>query len=303
MISSDDAKTTPPDMNKVLGRLITAVYVIGCGALLMYVLIFAREGFSTDPADWGTLGDYFGGLMNPVISFATLFVAYAVWKQQREELQQTKTALEDQAKTAEQQRQEQRFFDLLNLYQQTISAISVVARVPANSGDNHVQYSGKEAIAQILRSPTWQDLIAFDQHGYGRWTSDAGQPNRPMQIKGRVDLHPYWNREETSSLLDHYFRVVFRILSEAEHLLGEQHIRYVKLFRAQLSRAELIVIGFNLWLDDEGQKLIPLAEKYGLLKHLSTGHLRTELETCRPLAFGQKFATTAQRKNAEATPC
>ena len=291
------------DMQKFLGSGILAAYVIAALTLGFYFAYFFRSSISSDPSDWGTLGDYFGGLMNPVVSYVTLLVAYAVWKQQREELKATKEALEVQAKTAEQQRQEQRFFDLLNLYQQTVSAISVVARVPTHSGDSHVQYSSKEAIAQILRSPAWQDLIAFDQYGYGCWTSDAGQPNRSMQIKEQVDLHPYWNREETSSLLDHYFRVVFRILSEAEHLLGEQHIRYVKLFRAQLSRAELIVIGFNLWLDDEGKKLTPLVEKYGLIKHLSTGHLRTELETCIPLAFGQKFAAATQRKNAEATPC
>lgn len=287
-----------PDMQKLLGGGILAAYVIAALTLGFYFAYFFGSSISSDPSDWGTLGDYFGGLMNPVVSFVTLLVAYAVWKQQREELKATKEALEVQAKTAEQQRQEQRFFDLLNLYQQTVSAISVVARVPPHSGDSHVQYSGKEAIAQILRSPATETLVSFDINSYGDWL-----PGAEWSIRNKNDLLPLWNTTEISSLLDHYFRVVFRILSEAEHLLGGQHIRYVKLFRAQLSRAELIVIGFDLWLDDEGKKLIPLAEKYGLLKHLSTGNLRTELEKCMPLVFGQSFAKTIQKENAEVTPC
>lgn len=111
-----------PDMQKMLGQLIPGVYVIGSVTLLVYIFFFASSGISKDPGDWGTLGDYFGGLMNPVVSYATLVVAYAVWKQQREELRETKVALEKQAKTAEQQRQEQRFFDLLRVYNQTLDS-------------------------------------------------------------------------------------------------------------------------------------------------------------------------------------
>jgi hypothetical protein len=43
----------------------------------------------------------------------------------RDELEQSRLAMEDQAKTAEQQRQEQRFFDLLNVYQRTLDSKAV----------------------------------------------------------------------------------------------------------------------------------------------------------------------------------
>jgi len=227
-------------------------------------------------------------------------VAASVWKLQRkeleltrEELAQTKLAMEEQAKTAEQQRQEQRFFDLLNVYQRTVESIFFVVRTPLTRGEFQTQYTGKEAIAQFMRSNDAQHLQVFNKNGYGSWTSEC------RQVKRREDLIPLWDNEIIASFFDHYFRVIFRILTEAKDLLSnqeipdlkDQHFRYIKLFRAQLSRSELMILGFNLWLDDEGKKMRPLAEKYGLLKHLPNGHLRTELEKLYPLAFGASLTT------------
>jgi hypothetical protein len=111
-------------------------------------------------------------------------------------------------------------------------------------------------------------------------------------MKTYSDCVSYWERD--AAQFDHYFRVIFHILTEAEALLGDQHIRYIKLFRAQLSRSELIILGFHLWLDGEGKKMLPLAEKYGLLKHLPTGHLRTVLEKLHPKVFGRNRAQLLQ---------
>lgn len=164
-------------------------------------------------------------------------------------------------------------------------AIFVVARMPSTSGDYPVQYSGKEAVAQYVRGGAAEQLRHFDESGYGAWTQQFNQ------VRRREDLIPFWCTEVTKSLFDHYFRVVFRILSEAEALLGDQHIRYIELFHAQLSRSELIILAYNLWLDDEGKKMIPLAEKYGLLKHLPKGYLRTTLEQeLSPRVFGHTRA-------------
>lgn len=301
-----------PDMQKALSQLIPGVYLIGAALLMCYALFFWRTGISGDPDDWGTLGDFFGGLMNPVISFATLVVAYAVWKQQREELRHTKVALEDQAKTAEQQRQEQRFFDLLGLYQSTVNSITLVARMSSRS-DFPVQYSGKEAIAHFFRSgnETAQSIDLFLERGFydqkkaGRSSDGLSWPDMAPESFTKVSLGQAWNSEATAAFFDHYFRVVFRVLKDSEDLLGIQHFKYAKLLRSQLSRHELMLIGLNLWLDSEGRKVIPLAARYGLLKHLPPSELRKELECTLPLeVFGQSFANSrVESSAAEAKPC
>lgn len=259
--------------------------VAGAAALaLVYVGIWSFP-IHKSGGELGQMGDFFGGLLNPLVSLLTLFVAISVWQLQKKEVEETRKALEEQAKTAELQRQEQRFFDLLNVYQQAVSSIFVVARMPSSNGEFPVQYAGKEAIAQVMRSEGNIELRYFNEHGYGAWTSAF------HTVQKREQLIPFWCNETTASLFDHYFRVVFRILSEAEALLTDQHFRYIKLFRAQLSRSELIILAYNLWLDDEGKKMVPLAEKYGLLKHLPNGHLRTTLEQELPSrVFGRTRA-------------
>lgn len=243
-------------------------------------------------AKLGQMGDFFGGMLNPLVSALTLFVAIRVWRFQEKELQATQKALDEQAKTAEQQRQEQRFFDLLNVYQRTVDSITMESQ----TNQSPVKHTGKRAIDWIYRK-NFRVLKDFDDR-----LELEPQPSYVLLRKTPRDiLQKAWS-QETTSLLNHYFRVIFRILTEAEGLLSnqqipdlkDQHFRYIKLFRAQLSRSELIILGFNLWLDDEGKKMLPLAEKYGLLKHLPEGHLRTELEKLHPKVFGHTRAQSLQ---------
>lgn len=250
------------------------------GAVLAYALTFRQLPANEDPGAWGTFGDFLGGLLNPLVSTLTLFVAASVWKLQREELEltrkeleQTKLAMEEQAKTAEQQRQEQRFFDLLNVYQRTVDSIYHATDVSKSQQNTRTLLSatGKFGVSLWLRDASFLRLYA---------TGDA--------IIDTQTAKRDWISRDSFGSFDHYFRVIQHILTEAETLLGDQHIRYIKLFRAQLSRSELIILAYTLWLDDRDKMMLPLAEKYGLLKHLPTGHLRTELEKLYPKVFGHQ---------------
>jgi hypothetical protein len=250
---------------------------VAAGAIVTYALTFHNLPATESPSAWGTFGDFLGGLLNPLISALTLFVAISVWQLQKKEVEETRKALEEQAKTAEQQRQEQRFFDLLNVYQRTVDSIShTQGKSAGGEARELLTSSGKQAVSAWLT----QNTLA---------KTALGALN-PILSESSVERH--WVKHDAPGMFDHYFRVVFRILTEAEALLGDQHIRYIKLFRAQLSRSELIIIAYNLWLDEEGKKMIPLAEKYGLLKHLPTGHLRSTLEQeLPPHIFGRTRAT------------
>lgn len=262
-------------------------------AVLVYAIVFRELPVTESPGAWGTFGDFLGGLLNPLVSTLTLFVAVSVWKLQREELEltrnelaQTKLAMEDQAQTTKQQRQEQRFFDLFNVYQRTVDSIFFVKRTALPLGEFQTNCTGKHAIAQFIASPDAEQLRIYDKSGYESWNIETID-----QTKQREVLVTIWNKEIFSSLFDHYFRVIHHILTEAETLLKDEHIRYINLFRTQLSRSELFIIGFNLWLNDDAKQMIPLFEKYCLLKHLPAGHLRTELEKIYPLIFGNSQAT------------
>ena len=261
--------------------LLVIVIVAALVVCFLFLLFFWTEWSParTGTGELGQMGDFFGGMLNPLVSAVTLYVAIRVWQLQKVELQATKNALDEQAKTAEQQRQEQRFFDLLNVYQRTVDSIYHATDVSR------------------LQQNTRTLLSATGKFGVSLWLSDASCLRLYATGDTIIDTQSAkrdWISRDSPGSFDHYFRVVFRILSEAEALLGDQHIRYIELFHAQLSRSELIILAYNLWLDDEGKKMIPLAEKYGLLKHLPTGPLRTELEKLHPQVFGHTRAHSLQ---------
>lgn len=266
--------------------------IAALGAILCALLFFGFEWTSARNGidKLGQMGDFFGGMLNPLVSALTLFVAISVWQLQKKELKATQKALDEQAKTAEQQRQEQRFFDLLNVYQRTVDSISHARTQTHRDNIETVVSQGKFALSEYLsdsndRGYSGHKWSQYARRGHAKWgrLSDT-------TMKTYSDCVSYWERD--AAQFDHYFRVIFHILTEAEALLGDQHIRYIKLFRAQLSRSELIILGFNLWLDDEGKKMLPLAEKYSLLEHLPNGQLRTELENLHPKVFGHQPEAT-----------
>jgi hypothetical protein len=271
-------------------------WVVGIAFVMLvsaYVWAFNQLPSRESPPAWGSFGDYVGGLLNPLVSTFTLIVAVKVWQQQKVELRQTKEALEEQAKTAEQQRREQRFFDLLNLYQQALATLEVGG------------LRGRSAfIYQLRHEDASSPLYLFQIHGFEQYTKHFRvRDQRGMLTQKSAEeavtveqITTFWERHSTS--FDHYFRTVFSILREAEPTLQSDHFRYVKLLRAQLSRDELVLLGFNAWLDSEGEKMSPYLEKYGLLKHVPMGKLRAQLEArLRAGVFGRKWATSASAED------
>lgn len=249
---------------------------VALGAITTYVATFYHLPATESPGAWGTFGDYVGGLLNPLISALTLFVAISVWQLQKQELEETRKALEEQAKTAEQQRQEQRFFDLLNVYYRTVesirytditfSSVTVMSDgAPREQREN--LFEGKSAISKWLSRKT----TVLSQYLKEKGSAIPGQSVLKPEIEKQ------WTKEAPDQYFDSYFRIVRHLLTEAQHLLGAQDQNYVALFRAQLSRSELVLLALHLWLDPEGQAVQHLAGKYGLLTNLPKGDLRTEL--------------------------
>ncbi len=263
--------------NNGLKRLLRRLpLVVGLAALLLviaYGLTFRQLPANEDPSAWGTFGDFLGGLLNPLVSTFTLFVAIEVWRQQEMELSETKAALKDQAKTAQANRREQRFFDLMRVYQQTLDTFQELL-----GGDPK---NGKAALDAWMKNSNTLNSIAHPV------ASTNGIALTVTQIK---DIHGLWDNPDTRDKFSHYFRVINRILRDAEDLLGEDRYKFIRLFRAQLSHTELRLIGLNLWLNAEGEKMRSVVEAYGLLKHLPEGKLRQQLEQkLSPAVFGRNF--------------
>lgn len=260
-------------------------FLLGAAVILasMYVGVFHALPWTADPSAWGSFGDYIGGLLNPFVSTLTLIIAIKVWAQQRQELEETKQAMKDQAETAQANRREQRFFDLMQVYQQTLDTFQDTTQ----RGDTR---HGKPALDEWINGHI--QLGGMTNTVALRGLQNPGESRKRANLDNWIDqARRHWIRPGVSEELNHFFRVVFRILRDAEDLLEQDRYRFIRLFRAQLSQTELLLLGLNLWITEEGQKMLPIACNYGLLKHLPQCNLRDVLETeLPPLVFGRTFA-------------
>lgn len=269
-----DNVDTPLEFGKFVYVAFSAILLLMLG---FYVYRFGTTT-STSQGDWGTFGDFIGGTLNPIVSFLTLTVAVNVWRLQKRELEDTRLALEAQGKIAETQRKEQRFYDLLNLYRNTLMSVEYEY---TPSRDQSRVVKDKQAFAFFASGHFGNPLVLIGLLSANN--SSHKELENALSYKEQS-----WSKN--SSMLDHYFRVVFSILREAKPTLDAESHRYIKLFRAQLSNGEVCLITANLLLDEEGRNMRELVAKYGLLKHLPKCPLRTLAEQeLPPASFGNKW--------------
>lgn len=245
---------------EIIGWLIpiSAAIIIG-----FYAYTFSNLPMNEDPSRWGTFGDFVGGLLNPLISTCTFIVAVRVFQLQkietemtRNELEETRQAIQDQTRSAEQQRSQQRFFDLLRFYQDVVMNFSIdgIQGKPAFK----IWRKNKELFAfSITISSIINDSEKYSGFNpYSSFNSAMGA----------------WSKDR--NLFLQYFSIIQAIFSELENLTGEDHKRYGNLFRSQLSEDEVFLLAFEALLADSDNRMEIIIEKYGLLKFLPGGPLR-----------------------------
>jgi hypothetical protein len=272
-------------MQKVVGSslgwwLLFVLLVFGLLIFGLYWWTFGGLSFVQDPNAWGSFGSYVGGVLGPVVATFTLVVALEVLRLQRKELADTSAALQSQAAIAERNLRAQRFMDLMNIYKGMLET-----SFQEMQGGHGV--AGKRALEMWFRNAGGPHLFNF---------SRPGHTNRATIAEAKKS----WELHEVSTSIQQYFRVVFGLLRDAEHLLGPDRQLFVRIFRAQLSRTELSLLAMNLYFGGQGAAMIPLAAEYRLLKHLPEGLLRDEvLQSVGSEVFGRKYVATNEADVAQ----
>ena len=86
-------------------RFAIGIFLFVVAAYLIWFSVINVRELSGDPAVWGQLGDYVGGVLNPLIAFLAFYWLTKSVLLQRQELQETKDALKASAESQRQQEQ------------------------------------------------------------------------------------------------------------------------------------------------------------------------------------------------------
>jgi hypothetical protein len=204
----------------------------------------------------GQFGDMFGALNTFFTGLALAGVVYSI-REQRRQLEIAEKELKEASITAEQQRFEGTFFQLLSLLTGIVE--SMAGNQFWGAGVAPGVKSGREVLNSM--SAGLLEQITVTQ-------TDMEPPERRKYLEKRYRMF----YERYSTILAHYFRVLYRILRHIESANIEDKQKYAKIVRAQLSTQELVLLFYNSFIP-EGHKMQRLVEMYALLKHIPLDRL------------------------------
>ena len=266
------------------------ISLVALSGLVMLVKYLTTFGVQTSPSQevWGQFGDFFGGILNPLLSSLTLAAVLVTMRLQSKELkvaqEENKRAnehLEKQANYIRTQNFESVFFRLLDVHMSSRSDVCFGLK------------TGKEAF----------DLLVKRSDSFFRLLPLASSTEAPSEYS--VDDFSKSFREVVGDSLNVYCRGMYQVIkyvdtyeglaasgkfvveSKMEGLTIKEKMQfrreqdkayrplyfakrqYINMLRAQLTPAELKMLYLSC-LTEEGQGLKYLAEKYSLFKGLGS---------------------------------
>lgn len=150
------------------------IYIVGVVAVLLivaYIAFVVHYNTTSQVVELGTLGDYVGGMLNPILAFASFMALLYTIKLQvdelkltRDELSQSRKAQQDSADTLSQQRFEMTFFSLLDIL--VSHAKEFRSKFSKGSHTNSFTYDYNHRIedAFFVLKTTYEILVMIDDY-------------------------------------------------------------------------------------------------------------------------------------------
>lgn len=287
--------------------LTLTVLIVTAVAITLYYQEFNKSLFPTITtsvktsdvrAEWGQLGDFFGGVLNPIFGFAS-FIALLITiiyqakelNASTEELKNSAIALAAQNKAIELQSFEQTFFSWLNTYRDLLIAVSGKINNNTFTGRNFL-YSlwekelSDEAIAYSMFTPNiyggasefpreeFKDSYENSFIGISSYNKIETISNKkPIQSTNNILVIWCQLYRKDEYQLDSVFRTLYRLLiwidsQQSERLSNAQKWLYISIVRSQLSWIEMTYLYYN-GLTPPGSKFKLIVEKYALFDNLT----------------------------------
>jgi len=229
----------------VLFFILTCFYKFAEGHITSSITSDGLVKYSDEMSVYGTLGDYFGGIVNPILGFITFTaLLFTVYLQLQQSTESKKLTFENS------------FHKLLDLHNNIISDLSYKG--------GHKRLSFTKFIDEKLVFDESDELYVIHKSTNGGYLLSRAKK-----------VYRVFNRKE-NAYFGHYFRSLYRILKtiEKSSLTEEDKQGYARVLRAQLSMDELAVLYINClpFVCDKGefQKLII---RFSMLEHLSISKL------------------------------
>ncbi|MBV1916266.1 MAG: putative phage abortive infection protein [Pseudomonadales bacterium] len=281
---------------KNFNTIVFIVSVVIVTSVSLYAYKFG-VGFWDTPERWGALGDFFGGVLNPLLAFSSLVLLLATLKQNqkalsqneealrlnnselemtRNELSQSKEALIKQATTLDKQSFEGTFFNLLSLHQDLVNSIDFANKKGDVTKGKDCFKTFYNRFEQNTQQVTYQGFLdpkhfsKFLDAKYIMQKSNTPSINVKFLLEEEYITSCYMAfYAYEQSEIGHYFRNLYNIIKFVDQSDVDDKKLYINLLRAQLSTYELTLLFYNCLSPVGSKKFKPYIENYSLLKGVS----------------------------------
>jgi len=235
-------------------RNLFRLFQIAFYAVVTVFIINLFSLFSKD-ASFGIWGDFFGGVLNPILTFLTFMGLLITIILQQTELKQSRKEFQGQKEALENQEFDNKFFQMLNLLNTIISNLQI---------KNH---KGRKVFSYLIG-----ELVRTVKHP--KEISYTLEKSYTLEIFN--SKFERFNNEYDESF-KYYFLNLYQVLNYIDKYSTEEYTlkEYSNIVRAQLSKNELILLFFNAIGIEKfsGSNYKKIIEKYALFEHLTYNDL------------------------------
>lgn len=256
------------------------LYKVFLGAFFVIGLIFTIEilfiAFGGDKiklSDLGPFGDFFGGMLNPILSFCTFMALLMTIVLQQKELSLTRkelnetqkatrdsaNALKEQSNSIKIQNFETTFFNMLNLHNEIISNITIGNYISFGYNTNKWE---KVTLYEDSNSIMSRKAIKLISDSFNNFIKSVNSYRKVPKI---YDLC----HESFQDILGHYFGNIYQILKFISSNTDIQDkTKYSDLFRTQFSSAELELLFYHCTGHIGSKNFKNYIEEFQFFEHL-----------------------------------
>jgi len=245
---SEESDHEPKSVSTFVGWLIAVPTLLATIVVGAYVWQFHDHEISDTVERWGQSGDYIGGILNPILAFASLLaVCYTLWLQ-------FKNAARS-ARFNAVQKLEALLFELIRLHRDNLASIDLWDE------QRQRETEGRDCFVAFL--------------AWIRANHQRAQVHNPTEASLAEAYRVFYEDRGRKTEVGHYFRNlyhIFKYITESSLLSDAERLKYAKLVRAQLSMPETAMLFYN-GLHPAGKAFRKYIRTYTLLQELEPSDL------------------------------
>ena len=256
-----DSENTP--LTRVLYNLILTAAIAG-------IVLFAIDCFLIvfgDKEKVGVFGDFFGGILNPILTFLTFFGLVITIVIQRQELKLARVEYDKTSDALNTQAIETTFFNILDLHHKIVDNLKLnISELRYKTGYT-IDYEEIDFTPNRVAVQTTFEGRAVFEEVLKFLTRNSASPDEVVERYKSI-------QDGSNHMLGHYFRNLYQALKlihnyDDSKVTESNRRKYASILRAQLSTKELALLFINCLegVCDQGQFKNLLIE-YAMLEHL-----------------------------------